>query len=116
MRSKKLATAGFLSMRSLLELKSSAEPGTKNGRRQRLMRGASDGAVVVVVVAVVVLEDADDAHLIKELLQVAGSISGCQGHHLVKVVELAELHAVAKVDHLVGEDLLEAPVLGIVWS
>ncbi len=43
MRSNMLATAGFLSMRSMEELKSSAEPGTKYGMRQRLVRGSSVG-------------------------------------------------------------------------
>ena len=77
-------------------------------------RGVRDGAVVVVVVSVVVLDDADDAHLVEEFLQVRGFNLGRKSHHLVEVIELAELHAVGKVDHLVREDLLEAPVLRVV--
>ena len=89
--------------------------GDKVGQAPALDAGCvGDGPIVVVVVAVVILDDADDAHLVEKLLQVRGLDLWRKGHHLVEVIELAELHAVGKVDHLVREDLLETPVLRVV--
>ena len=69
---------------------------------------------MAVVVAVVILDDADDGHFLKQFLQARRREVLIHGHELFEGVELSELHAVADLHVLGGEDLLQAPVLGIV--
>ena len=70
-------------------------------------------AVVVVAVGVVVLQDARHAHALQEVLQVLLTHTRLELLDLLEGVEVAELHLVGQLHHVVSQDLAQAPVLGV---
>ena len=110
-----LVIAGLLAAAALVDVQQLCGAGDIHGHKVAPLGLGGGTAVVVVMVAIVIFQQAQECQLVQHLLEMllVLLLHVAQLPQLGDGVGLADLHGQHDVAHLVGEQGLQAPVLGI---